>query len=75
MLEAQTNTIKSKKRMKKWSYLSSVPGDHLVWSVVTLKGEVDLQDVVAGLDDAQDAVNLLPLDIVSDAQFAQLLNL
>ena len=38
--------------------LGPVPVDHLVAAVVPLQGEVDLQDVGAGLDDLQDAVGL-----------------
>ena len=35
--------------------LGSVAVDHLITAVVSLEGEVDLQNVGAGLDDLQDS--------------------
>lgn len=55
--------------------LSPVSLDHFVRSVVALEREVDLENVVAGLDDAQDPVDLLAFHLGGDTHLAQLFNL
>ena len=55
--------------------LCPISGDHLVGPVIALQREVDLQEVVAGLDDAQDAVNLHPLHIRADPHLGHVVDL
>ncbi len=65
--------IESQKSLK--TNLSSVSGDHLIRSVVTLQREVDLENVVAGLDDPQDAVDLHALHALVNTHLSHVVNL
>ena len=47
--------------------LGPVAVDHLVAAVIPLEGEVDLEDVGAGLDDLEDAVGLFLLLLATSA--------